>query len=361
MRIIHLMKISVVIPAYNEEEKLEDCCEEVIQRKTVGEVLIVEDGCTDSTPKIASRIASENDKVRHIHKEEKLGKGRAIEIGFENTSSDIVCFMDADLSTDLSALERLLEEFEDGADLVIGSRYMKESRCERKAVRSGLSRIYNILASKMLGNSIKDRQCGFKALRKSSFEELNDSIQSNGWFWDTELIYRANQSGMIVREISVDWRPSGESEVNIGSASLEMLRGLIGLKEEQHPRLAKYVRFASVGAVAGVLNSVILFTLTEFLNLHYLASSAIAIETGIIFMFFINNHFTFETTKKGLENVVEGIIRSNLVRSAGIGLYFITLYALTEAGSYYLISNVIALFISSILNFIGEKRFNWKE
>ncbi len=355
------MEVSIVIPAYNEENKLENSCDKILKVDSVKEVIVVEDGCTDSTPEIASRLESERDNITHIHRESKLGKGKAIETGFEEASAEFVGFMDADLSTSISAIEKACEELENGADLVIGSRYMEESSCERKRVRSVASKTYNRIASTLLGGSVKDRQCGFKALRKSSYNEIKSSISSDEWFWDTELIYRMRKSGMDVREIPVEWKPSGSSEVSLGPTSIEMIKGLVRLKEEEYPRLAKYLRFASVGAIAGVLNSAVLFTFTEFFNIHYLISSAMAIEIGIVFMFFINNHFTFDTTKKGLRNVIEGICRSNIVRSAGIGLYFLSLYSLTEMGVYYLISNVAALFLSSILNFIGEKRFNWKE
>jgi dolichol-phosphate mannosyltransferase len=91
-------------------------------------------------------------------------------------------------------------------------------------------------------------------------------------------------------------------------------------------------------------------------------SAVVAVETAIIAMFFLNNRVTFDTAKTGIRQGADGIIRSNLVRSVGAVINIGLLYALTEfAGIYYLVSNIIAITAASVVNFIGEKKFNWKE
>lgn len=368
--------LSIVLPAYNEEEELSKTVSTIRNwaenEKEPGirdvEIIIVEDGCTDNTPDISADLAEQYENVTHLHFEERLGKGKAITNGFASAESEILCFMDVDRATNLSCLNALIAPIQDGtADVAIGSRYIEDSETDRSRTRDVLSKGYNRLTSSLLGTGVTDHQCGFKAVSNDVFHAIENNIVADRWFWDTEFLYTAQQHGYRIKEVPVRWTADNDSEVTITTVGVELLRGVTRLKGqellgERYASTAKYVKFATVGAFGAILNTAILFLLTEFFGVYYLFSAFAAIEAAIITMFFLNNRFTFSNGKSGLTELIGGIMRSNMVRALGTVVQIGMLYAFTEfAGIYYLVSNILAIFLASIFNFFGEKRFNWKE
>lgn len=126
--------------------------------------------------------------------------------------------------------------------------------------------------------------------------------------------------------------------------------------------VTQFVRFALIGAAGAVVNMGVLYAFTEWLGLYYLASAAFAIEAALLFVFFLNNEFTFEDPKRGLRELADGIVRSNVIRAGGTGVHLLVLYVLTShLGVFYLVSNVGAMGAASVFNYLGEKKLNWRE
>lgn len=354
---------SVILPAYNEEKFLADSVKVLLERKP-DEIIIVEDGCEDSTPEIASRLSDRYPEVKHIHSNTRLGKGAAIVEGVKASGAERVCFMDVDLSTDLGDLKNLIDSLE-SYDFALGSRYLDESSVNRSGLRLVASKVYNILADTVLSTGVEDHQCGFKAFRKDSFLDIERKVEAEGWFWDTELIYHASQKGYSLTEIPVNWNKASDSEVGIVSTGIEMMNGIYRLKMSEilgskFESVNEYFKFAIIGGTGAVLNSVVLYALTEYLGMFYIFSSLVAIETAILFMFFLNNSFTFKETKSSLREVSSGILLSNLIRSVGTIINIALLWLFTNyLGIYYILSNLMAIFIASVVNYFGERRFNW--
>ncbi|MDY6776608.1 MAG: glycosyltransferase [Candidatus Nanohaloarchaea archaeon] len=364
-----MTRVSVVLPAYNEEEVLEETVEQ-LREELAGldlEIVVVEDGCTDSTPEIAERLAERYADVVHVHEDERLGKGCALERGFDEASGDLLAFMDADLSAPPGQMEKLIRRLEDAeADVVVGSRYVEGSENERSVRRDLMSRAYNYFASTVLGTGIKDHQAGFKAMKRGVFESLETEVEAEGWFWDTEMIHDAKEEGYRVEEVPIEWSGEGGSKVNPIKVGPKLFAGVMRVKGrdvlgERYRSVAQYLRFATVGAFGAVFNTLILFGLTEFLGLYYMLSSVFAIEASIVTMFFVNNRVTFENTKEGFREVADGIARSNMVRSVGAAINLVLLYLLTELGLFYIFSNILAIAVASVANYFGERRFNWRE
>jgi putative flippase GtrA len=369
-------QLSIVLPAYNEAETLQAtvaALQDWIDTQSAythdgTAIIIVEDGCTDRTPEISADIADIHDNVRHLHFDERQGKGRAIMHGFDAATGDILCFMDVDRATDLAALNDLVQPLETGnASVAIGSRYTAESDADRTPTRDTMSRVYNGWARVVLGTGITDHQCGFKAITRDAYKTIQDSIAADGWFWDTELLFTAQQNGFTVVEVPITWQEDDDSAVSVTPVATELLAGTVRLNGEQvlgdrYDTVEKYIIFAVIGGLGAVIHTGLLYMLTEHAGLHYMMSSVIGIEASIITMFFLNNRFTFSSVKSGTGQVLDGIIRSNLIRSIGIGVQLALLYALTEfLGIYYILSNIVAIFIGSFFNFFGEKWFNWQE
>lgn len=226
------MKISVVLPAYNEAGRIERAVEEVMgELSKYGkefEIVIAEDGSTDGTDRIAAMLASKYANVRHLHSAERLGKGKAISQAFRSSKAEVLIFMDVDLSTDLGHLRELIAAIEEGYDFATGSRLMKESKAERPFKRDLASKAYNFLVRLLLSSKLHDHQCGFKAFRREALMGIIDKARDAHWFWDTEILVLGQRLGYKIKEIPVRWRQS-DSKVR-AKDSFYMLLSILKLR-----------------------------------------------------------------------------------------------------------------------------------
>lgn len=180
------------------------------------EIIIAEDGSTDGTDRLASQLVSELGYVVHLHNNERQGRGRALNRAFKVARGEILCYIDVDLATDMVHLEELIAAIRrDGYDFATGSRMMPSSDVKRPVKRGIASKGFNFLTRTLLGSNLYDHQCGFKAFKRSSLFELIDSIEDEHWFWDTELLVRAQRAGYKVKEFPVRWRHGGATKVDL--------------------------------------------------------------------------------------------------------------------------------------------------
>ena len=220
-------KLSVIFPAYNEADVLEDTIQKVILNLDTFadsyEIIIAEDGSTDGTNKLASMLAEKDTRIKHIHRQKRLGRGTALKNSFKKSSGEIIVYMDLDLATDLSHLRELIEAINiEGFDLATGSRLLSKSKVNRSWTRNLASSSYNLIVRKLLGSRIKDHQCGFKSFRREPLLILVDEVEATHWFWDTEILVRANRRGYKIKEIPVLWNSGKETKVRLLKDSLNM-------------------------------------------------------------------------------------------------------------------------------------------
>jgi glycosyltransferase AglD len=209
--------VSVILPAYNEERRLRGSVErlESVLTHSLGEfeIIISEDGSSDDTLNIAKSLKSGRVKIHHNGK--RMGKGAAIRSAAGLAKADIVVFMDADLASNPGHVRQLVDFIEGGAAIVIGSRYLRESKAKRSVVRYVASKGFNMLVRVFLGSKLTDHQCGFKAFRKESVLPVINEVEDQGWFWDTELLVRAQRKGLKIAEIPIEWKEAPGSRFNL--------------------------------------------------------------------------------------------------------------------------------------------------
>jgi glycosyltransferase AglD len=228
------VKISVVLPAYNEVDYLQPAVEKTIKAleefSDSYEIIIAEDGSTDGTAQRAEELSKENVSVRHIHREKRLGRGTALNNAFRQSRGQVLVYMDLDLATSLTYLKPLVEAITvEGYDFATGSRMLPESKAERTFSRSLSSKTYNFLVRHMLGSKLHDHQCGFKAFKREPLLELLDKVEATHWFWDTEILVRAHRQGSKTKEIAVEWKSGRGTKVNLLKDSWNMFRQIMGL------------------------------------------------------------------------------------------------------------------------------------
>ncbi|WP_373316903.1 dolichyl-phosphate beta-glucosyltransferase [Streptomyces sulfonofaciens] len=223
--------LDIVVPVFNEERALAPSVRRLHAhlRKTFPypfRITIADNASTDSTPRIAARLADELTEAQWLRLAEK-GRGRALRTAWSLSPALVLAYMDVDLSTELTALLPLVAPVLSGhSDMAIGTRLAPGSRVVRGPYREITSRGYNALLRAVLGVGFSDAQCGFKAVRREVAERLLPLVQDSEWFFDTELLVIAERAGLRIHEVPVDWVDDSDSRVDILATALADLRGI---------------------------------------------------------------------------------------------------------------------------------------
>lgn len=204
-----IFQISIVLPAYNEEKKLEDCVLETISRmKKLDikfEIIIVENGSIDSTFKIAEEISKKYSEVKSFHLDNP-SFGGAIKKGYEIANGDVVINLDVDLSTDMNYLSKLIE-YSKNYDVVTGSRYLEKNIVKRDFNRYFLSVVFNLIFVRgLLGSKLKDNNCGFRAVKRNVGLKIFQEVQNDRDFGMVEFIVIAQKREYRIKEFPVSWK-----------------------------------------------------------------------------------------------------------------------------------------------------------
>lgn len=226
-------KFEVVVPVYNEERVLAssiDLLTAALARDftVTWSVLIVDNGSVDRTSEVANRLAAQHPgSVRVLHLDEK-GRGRALRAAWLQSQADVVAYTDVDLSTNLQHLPSLVQPLLDGrAHVATGNRLMRGAKVQRQLKREVVSRVYNLLVKLHFPRRrVTDMQCGFKALTRQAAQQLVPLVRDQSWFFDTELLLRAEQLGYEVHQIPVEWIEDLDSRVNIARTAVDNMKGL---------------------------------------------------------------------------------------------------------------------------------------
>jgi glycosyltransferase involved in cell wall biosynthesis len=192
--------------------------------------VVADSNSTDGTAGIGRKLA-EDPGVRYVYVP-RTGKGAAIKRAWLSLEDDfrVFAFMDVDLSTGLDAIPDLARAIGAGADLAVGSRYVEGSRIRRSLGRETISRAYRIVFGLTFGYGLTDPQCGFKAVSPYAKDNLVPQVESEGFFFDTELLVRAAAAGHSIREIPINWIEYPGSSVRLLRDIPEFLTGLATLK-----------------------------------------------------------------------------------------------------------------------------------
>jgi len=203
------LELSIVLPAYNEASRIEQCIKEVKRAVTAltssYEIVVIEDGSTDGTTSIIDSLLKTDSNLSFHHSQQRLGKGKAIRKGLGFAKGDVVVFMDVDLATSLESLPTIVKSTRENHGLVIGSRHVRGSKVCRSFTRTASSLTYNLLVRLIFHDGVYDHQCGFKAMSREVATFLRDNVKSDGFFFDTEMVLLCKSRRIPVTEVAVSW------------------------------------------------------------------------------------------------------------------------------------------------------------
>lgn len=216
--------LSIIIPAYNEEKRLpktiEDICSFLDREQIQSEVLVVDDGSKDKTAEVVEDLSKKYSNLRVISYAKNKGKGGAVKTGVMLASGDFIVFLDADNSTPIAEIKRIIEKLNQGYDMVIGSRKTQGAKIlkPQPMIRRILGNGFNLFIKIILGLSdYSDTQCGFKGFQKNIAKNIFSKTKITGFAFDTELLCIAQNLNYKVLEMPVSWRDEQESTLKLKS------------------------------------------------------------------------------------------------------------------------------------------------
>ena len=217
----NLLVYSIIIPLYNEEEAIIPALKQIKgyfnKRKIAYEVILVNDGSTDTTvSKIHDKIIS-NSEIKLLGNVCNEGKGAAVRKGILNSCGDYLIFMDADMSVPIEEMDSVLDLISNKDEVIIGIRdeKAKNKKVSRSFARKLVNRAYNFLANFLFNLGIKDVGCGFKCFPSVIAKEIFARQRIKGWVFDVELLLKARQRGIYIKELPVSWTSHLVTHINI--------------------------------------------------------------------------------------------------------------------------------------------------
>jgi glycosyltransferase involved in cell wall biosynthesis len=228
--------LSIVIPAYNEGARIESALDRVLacvaERHWNAEVLVVDDGSTDSTVKIVCDWMTTHPNLHLIHNDGNRGKGYSVRNGLLQAQGQIVMFTDADLSSPIEEAERLIATLDAGADVAIGSRWLDKQRqtIHQPLYRRFFGRCFNWVTRKLMGLPYKDTQCGFKAFKRDAAQVIFRLQTIERWGFDPEILFIARKLGYTIVEVPVTWGHDERSRISYLRDGMKMLEEMLQIR-----------------------------------------------------------------------------------------------------------------------------------
>lgn len=230
------MKLSIIIPAYNEEARIRptlDAYARYFVARYAGDVefLVVVNGSYDGTEQIVRERAKRCSQVKLMVEPRAIGKGGAIFRGFEAAAGDLVGFVDADNSTSPEAFDDLVARLGD-AGAIIASRYIPGAKVSPRQPwsRRVASRVFNFLVRAFFKLNITDTQCGAKLMKREAIKAVMPELGLTRWAFDVDLLFQLRRAGYRIVETPTVWRDREGSRLKVGRVSLEMFLAVCRLR-----------------------------------------------------------------------------------------------------------------------------------
>ena len=343
-------KVSIVIPTKNEYENINRLLLALmpLKEKYDYEAVVVDDS-EDATSVVAESLGAK------VIVGQGKGLGQAIIDGINGSSGDIVVVMDSDLSHSPSAIPDLLKPIlEQGADFVIGSRYVEGGDYSNWSKTRQIQSIIGVKLMQLV-TRVTDSNSGFFAFRKSILDGVK--LKASSWKIMLEVLFKGNWLYKKEVPITFNDRTSGVSK----NSNVERIRHTQHMLKLLVYKFRRYIRFALAGGVGAIWYFTLLYCLTEFAGLWYILSAIIATLVAITNNYFINHFWAFRKERQHNKNKVKGWGKYVVTSGIGDGLDLGVLFLLTEFGGlWYMFSAFLASGVASVVKFTIAKSWVWR-
>lgn len=347
-------QITIIIPTKNEEKIIQHLIEEIKRKVKINYQLVFVDDSTDNTREQIKKFCKKYNLKFKLVRGKNEGLANAILLGLNNTKTNLVCVLDADLQHPPEKINDMYFFLNKNYSLVIGSRFVRGAKINFSFYRRIISKFSIILVHLFLPKTrkIKDPTSGFFAIKKpvkipkfknKGFKVLIDLIQENDF--------------KNVKELPIYFKKR-----KIGKSKLGIKEAYYFLKQifyYDKNTLSRFIKFSLVGLSGVFLNEFILWIFTELFKIYYLLSGLISIEASIVWNFTFNFLWTFKERRK---NFITQLVKDNFARIFTLLINLFILFLFTEVFKiYYLISNLLGIFMALFINFIFNNFWIFKK
>jgi len=227
--------ISIVIPSFNEERLIKKNLIELMDflknKNCDWEIIVVDDGSKDKTKKIVHSLQKNEPGLRLYSNRENMGKGASVRKGVQKASGDFIFFLDADLATPVSEIEKFIPLIRN-YDIVIGNRAHKKARISVREPlhREFMGKFFTFLSNVLLLKNIHDVTCGFKCFRRDVAKRIFKKQKINRWVFDTEILFLAQKYRYKIKQEPVSWAHEKDSKVSLIKDTFGSFRDLLVIK-----------------------------------------------------------------------------------------------------------------------------------
>ncbi len=361
-----IVKTSIVLPTYNESENISILMEKIegtlSEYQGKFEIIVVDDNSPDKTYAVASQLARNKNWVRTILRIHDKGLSSAILAGFSAAKGDYLIAMDSDMQHDESILPQMIQAFDEGFDIVIGSRKADGGgvvhwTCTRKII----SWFAALPVKMILPVNVKDSLSGYFGLTRNVFEKITPMINPRGFKILMEFIVRSH--GLRIKEIGYLFRDRqfGKSKLSTGI----IVSYLISLYELTIGKAIslQFLKYSFVGLLGVLVNQWGLWYSIQYFNFSSEYALVVGIELSIITNFFLNNHWTFrEKALLGFSQLLKGLFKFNLICLMGAIINYSTaLFFEVKFGVSIYLGNLVGIIMSTAWNYIVNIKVTWEK
>ena len=228
-----MVKLSIIIPAYNEEDRIKETLEaycDFFSGKIDFELQVIVNGCTDNTLGVVKNVAKKHKQVRYVDIGKVASKGAAVNYGFKIANGELIGFVDADMATKPDSFYELVKNIE-GYEGVVASRWIKNAIVNKKQnlTRIIAGRMFNLLVNIFFNLKIKDTQCGAKLFKNNAIKKVSTHLGKTKWAFDVDLLYHMKLYGYKINEVPTEWNEPGGSHLK-SKTVLEMFLSILRLR-----------------------------------------------------------------------------------------------------------------------------------
>ncbi|MEM3420749.1 MAG: glycosyltransferase family 2 protein [Candidatus Hadarchaeum sp.] len=349
-----MVKLSIIVPTYNEAENLERLVDGIFNTlKGVDfELIIVDDNSPDGTGKLADELASKNKNVAVVHRPGKLGLGTAILDGVAVSHGEIIGVIDADLQHPPEVLKTMLKRAEEGADIVVASRYVSGGNIEgwpllRKIISRGALWLSHLFLPQT--KNVKDTLSGYFLFKKNVIEGAVIDVKEFKML--IEILVKGKYCKVV--EVPYTFRTRAAGKSKLGTKQIfSYVRQLLRLSDY------RILKFMAVGVSGIVVNNGILWLLVTSAFMSPFFAEIFSIESSILSNFTLNNFWTFRGRKSG--GIIYRLLKYHGSVLVGAVVNYVVFLLLLAAGLHILVANTIGILLGFIFNYLLSETFVWR-
>jgi dolichol-phosphate mannosyltransferase len=355
--------LSVILPTYNEKENIIiilDKIRKVLKNESY-QIIVVDDNSPDGTWEIAQQYAKKLSNIQVIRRLNTKGLSSAISEGFGSSNSKWMVVMDADLQHDEKILVEFARSFEQGYDIVVGSRKTAGGSIgEWNFLRRVISWIATKMAFFIIKNNVSDPMSGFFGIRKEVFENSIDKINPRGFKLLLELL--AHNPNAKTHEIGFTFnkRQYGKSKLNT-NVIVDYMEAMYDLSFGKYLPL-RFVKYSIIGLIGLFVYQVSIWVGLNLLGISKYYSLALGIEAAILSNYFFNNFWTFRDYRHKSIHIVSGLFSYHLISLAGVVInYSSTVLLMSQYAINIYMASIIGAVLSTLWNYRMNFQITWKK